>query len=68
LHLVLGNRSWNYAKPLILLLDSGASVNAKDNDGITPLMVATSQSSSGELHILLSYGADVNIADNRGCT
>lgn len=50
------------------LLKRGAKINAKDTEGLTPLMVAVK---SGDLSIvngLLEYSADPNIQDNDGWT
>lgn len=50
------------------LLKRGANVNAKDNEGKTPLMVAVV---SGDMHLisgLLAYGADPNVQDLDGWT
>lgn len=50
------------------LLKRGANVNAKDNEGKTPLMVAVV---SGDMHLisgLLAYGADPNVQDHDGWT
>jgi ankyrin repeat protein len=50
------------------LLKHGAKVNAKDNEGKTPLIIAAT---AGDLRImngLLAYGADPNFQDNDGWT
>ena len=53
---------------VIQLLKSGADVNAKNNEGVTPLMVASGTGNKTILDILLSAGADVNATSNDGVT
>ena len=49
-----------------LLTDNGADVNAKDNDGNTPLHVAAEFSSPAMVQFLIDRGADLNAkTDNR---
>lgn len=51
----------------MLLLRHGASVQTKDSDGWTPLMLAVGNAASrGLVRELLSRGADPNAADNEG--
>ena len=51
----------------MLLLRHGASVQTKDSDGWTPLMLAVGNATSRVLvKELLSHGADPNSADNEG--
>lgn len=49
-----------------ILLDAGADVNARDNDGWTPLMAAVTQGYPGTARMLLEHGADVNARDCTG--
>ncbi|KAL2809381.1 ankyrin repeat-containing domain protein [Aspergillus granulosus] len=46
---------------------AGADINARNNDGATPLHAAASYL-SGRLHDLLNAGADVIVQDNHGRT
>jgi ankyrin repeat protein len=62
LHLAAGFRQRAVAE---LLLAHGADVNAKDNDGGTPL---SSAGSKDVTELLLAHGADVNAKDNDGWT
>ncbi len=50
------------------LLKRGAKINAKDNEGQTPLMVAVKSGDISVINGLLAYGADPNIQDNDGWT
>lgn len=51
-----------------MLVANGADVNAKDNDGITTLMLESMNDHSKMVKILLANGADVNAKDNSGNT
>ena len=53
---------------LVLLLDRGAEVNAKDNNLWTPLHEAISNKDTETAAFLLDRGADVNAADKNGRT
>ena len=49
-------------------IESGADVNAKNNNGNTPLCVASSNEHIEIVKLLLEYGADVNAKNNYGST
>jgi ankyrin repeat protein len=51
-----------------LLISNKAEVNAKDNDGCTPLHKAASSANKDVVKVLLSNHADVNAKDNDGNT
>jgi len=50
------------------LLADSASVNAKTEDGVTPLMYAAENGDSAMIEILLNHGADVNDKPEDGFT
>jgi len=50
------------------LVEHGADVNAKDNNGITPLMYAVEKGDSEVVAFLVEHGAKVNAKDNYGDT
>lgn len=50
------------------LLDQGAVIDARDQAGRTPLMLAVTQDKLEIVRLLLSRGADPNVADNTGQT
>ena len=50
------------------LLESGASANAKDVDGLTALMYAARKDQVEVVKLLLEKGADVNARENGGWT
>ncbi|BFZ03468.1 hypothetical protein BsWGS_06507 [Bradybaena similaris] len=51
-----------------VLIDNGASVNCRDGDGKTPLMMAASNGCVNMLQMLLNNGTDVSDKDNKGNT
>ena len=50
------------------LLAKGAELNAKNNDGVTALIVASGNGHLDVVQALLAKGADVNAKDNNGWT
>ena len=50
------------------LLDQGAAIDARDQAGRTPLMLAVTQGRLEIVRLLLARGADPNAADNAGNT
>ena len=50
------------------LLDGGADVNAKRNDGLTALMTASQSGLVDFVQALIAKGADVNAKDNNDLT
>ncbi|CAG0911253.1 unnamed protein product, partial [Cyprideis torosa] len=46
-----------------VLIENGAEVNARDDDGWTPLLLATRRGHHFIVHLLLAHGADLNIRD-----
>jgi ankyrin repeat protein len=51
-----------------LLLDSGANIEARDEEGATPLMRAASYGQTEIFSLLLERGAKVNVRDKQGMT
>ena len=51
-----------------LLLERGADANARDNDHITPLHLASEDGRLKIVRALLDRGANVNMENNRGET
>ena len=50
------------------LLAKGANVNARDEDGCTPLIWAVLAKNKNVVELLLAHGADVNCKNNQGET
>jgi len=51
-----------------LLLELGADVNCKNQNGQTPLIIAVINKSEELFELLLYYGAEVNLSDSNGST
>lgn len=51
-----------------MLLPMCASVNAKDKQGMTALMIAVLKGHADVVNLLIGYGADVDLQDNAGNT
>lgn len=51
-----------------LLLESGASLESRDQDGETPLMVAADHGQTDTFNLLLQRGAKINVRDRQGMT
>ena len=60
--------SVGYVDRVRQLVDAGADVNAKDNNGWTPLRWAASEGHADAARLLVDAGADVNAKDNNGWT
>ena len=56
------------AESIQSLIKSGASCNATDKDGWTPLHYAAERDDEERIAVLLAAGADVSIKDNEGRT
>ena len=68
LHLALQNWAPNYFEAILLLLENGANPNARRDDGLTPLHLASSQGTVEVARLLLEYGADVEAVTESGRT
>jgi ankyrin repeat protein len=51
-----------------LLIEYGAEVNVKDNNGITALHQAATYGIINVVQLLIEYKAEVNVKDNDGTT
>ncbi len=59
----------NDPKVIKKLLDSGADVNVRDTDGLSPLHLAASNNEKLDvIKLLLNKDANVNVRDVNGCT
>ena len=52
----------------LLLVEAGLDVNAKENNGYTPLMLAAMRGNNEAVRMLLSLGADASLKNNAGQT
>jgi ankyrin repeat protein len=57
-----------YAEVVKLLLDKGADVNKKTDEGITALMAASYGGNVEVVKLLLAKGADINVKNSKGET
>ena len=51
-------------KAIAYLVHDGANINARDEEGNTPLMLASMSGRVDEVEILVRLGADINISNN----
>ena len=58
------NKSWSYL--MEALVEHGADVNAKNNDGCTPLHRACFEGNTDVVKYLVEHGADMNAKDEKG--
>ncbi len=58
----------NYTGMLTALIKAGFRGNIKDQDGITPLMVAAREGNKNIVEMLIAHSADVNEESNNGNT
>jgi len=70
LHIIFEKRSLDKEdlEMLKLLIDAGADINAKDENGRTPLFGAIESNSRAMIELLVSLGAEVNAKDKNGKT
>ena len=59
---------WGNVEIVRMLIDAGADVNLKDNNGDTPLHIASSSLDLDLVLLLLNGGADPNVKDNSSRT
>ncbi len=61
-----GGDACDSPKSVQILIEHGADIEVRDNDGNTPFMIATSTSGIESMKILFKYGAKVNLVNIRG--
>ena len=61
-----GGEACDSPKSVQVLIENGADIEVRDNDGNTPFMIATSTSGIDSMKILFKYGAKVNLVNYRG--
>lgn len=66
LHVLTSKR--NYSDGLKYLVNEGLDINARNSEGITPLLIAVENSSTENIRLLTSLGAEFSISDNDGNT
>jgi ankyrin repeat protein len=60
---------WNGHPEMVdLLLKHGAPIEARDNDGLTPLLLAVKEGKEGIIPVLLKWSADMSATDKNGDT
>ena len=67
-NLMLASGSGGDESEVRKLIKAGADVNAKNNKGITALMLATVFDKNNIIKILIKAGANINAKDNTGFT
>ena len=58
----------DYPNMVKVLIDAGADMDAEDENGCSPLLLASKQGCLDTVKMLLKAGADVCAADNKGAT
>jgi len=66
--LLMGIRTVNNTDVVKTIIKKGANINAQDEKGNTPLMLAINFESAYMVELLIEEGANVNLANNEGMT